>query len=97
LELTDLENYETALRYFRQTVIVAPHYSKAIYEMGNCLEKRGHYSEAVALYNRALSFDPLNTDAQITRDMVTKNGALGNLDSFLAPFILPYSALLTAL
>jgi tetratricopeptide (TPR) repeat protein len=77
LELTNLENYATALRYFRQTVIVAPHYSKAIYEMGNCLEKLGHYSEAVELYTRALSFDPLNTDAQIKRDMVTKKRGLG--------------------
>jgi tetratricopeptide (TPR) repeat protein len=80
LELSDLEKYETALKYFRQAVIIAPRYSKAVHEMGNCLEKLGHYSEAVNVYTRAIAIDPLNTDAQIKRDRVIKNGSLDTTD-----------------
>jgi len=76
LDLSKLENYETALRYFRQAVIIAPHYSKAFYEMGNCLVKLGQYYEAVVLYNRALAIDPNCTDAQIKRDIIINNGVL---------------------
>lgn len=75
-ELSDRQKYETALEYFRQAVILAPRYSRAVCEMGNCLEKLGNLDEAVSVYNRALSIDPLNTDAQIRRDTIIKHGAL---------------------
>ncbi len=71
-EFADLEKYETALRYFRQAVIIAPRYAKAVCEMGNCLEKLGQQYEAVVLYERALSIDPLNTDAQFKKDQLMK-------------------------
>lgn len=79
-DLKKLENYETALRYFRQAVIIAPHYAKACYEMGNCLVKLGQYYEAVVLYNRALAIDPDCTDAQIKRDRIINNGVVNTTE-----------------
>jgi len=70
LEASDHEKYEAALRYFRQAVIIAPRFSKAFCGIGNCLEKLGQYHEAVAVYDRALSVDPHNTDAQARRDSI---------------------------
>ncbi len=78
MELSHREKYETALRYFRQAVILAPHFSRAYTEMGNCLEKLGHYHEAVVVYDRALSIDPLNAEAQDKRDQVIKTRAGDN-------------------
>jgi len=68
LEHAKLERYETAVRYFRQAVVIAPRYSKALYEMGNCLTYLGQYDEAIALYNRALHTDPRIDDARTGRD-----------------------------
>ncbi len=68
LEHAKLERYETAIRYFRQAVVIAPRYSKALYEMGNCLTYLGQYDEAIALYNRALNIDPLIDDARNRKD-----------------------------
>lgn len=79
LELSKMERYETALRYFKQAVVIAPRYSKAFYEMGNCLANLKQYDEAIALYNRALHIDPLNSEAQIKRDMAITNRELNNI------------------
>ena len=69
MELSKLGKYETALRYFRQAVVIAPRYSTALYETGNCLLKLEQYDEAVAYFSRALDIDPLNAEAQIKRDI----------------------------
>jgi tetratricopeptide (TPR) repeat protein len=58
LDLEKLGNNETALRYFKQAVVIAPRYSKAIYEMGNCLAQLGQYDEARIKYDRARQIDP---------------------------------------
>ncbi len=68
LELSKLGKYETALRYFRQAVVIAPRYSTALYEIGNCLLKLEQFDEAIAYYSRALDIDPLNAEAQVKRD-----------------------------
>ncbi len=68
LELSKLGKYETALRYFRQAVVIAPRYSTALYEIGNCLLKLEQFDEAIAYYSRALEIDPLNKEAQVKRD-----------------------------
>lgn len=78
LELSTIKQYETALRYFRQAVVIAPRYSNAYSEMGNCLSGLGKYDEAIASYNKALDLDPLNTDARIKRDLVTDSRTLNN-------------------
>jgi tetratricopeptide (TPR) repeat protein len=79
LELSMMERYETAFRYFKQAVVIAPRYSKAFYEMGNCLVNLGQCSEAIVLYDRAIQIDPLNSEAQIKRDKAIHNRELNNL------------------
>lgn len=49
---------ESALKYLKQAVIIAPSYSKAFYEMGNCLEKLGRHCEAFEKYNYVARIDP---------------------------------------
>ena len=78
LEYSNFERYETALKYFKQAVVIAPRYSKAFYEMGNCLANLGQYDEAIALYNRAIDIDPRIADAQIKRDRILSNRKLNN-------------------
>ena len=39
LEMFRLGKPESALKYLKQTMVIAPRYSKALFEMGNCLTK----------------------------------------------------------
>jgi tetratricopeptide (TPR) repeat protein len=65
LEKEKSGNHEEAIRYFKQAVVIAPRYSKAIYEMGNCLANLGRYDEAMAKYDRARLIDPRTTASSI--------------------------------
>jgi tetratricopeptide (TPR) repeat protein len=51
-----------ALNYFKQAVVIAPRYSKAYYEMGNCLARLGLYAEAMEKYQRAIHIDPASPE-----------------------------------
>ncbi len=70
LELADQERYETALRYFRQAVVIAPLYAKAFYEMANCHANLGNHEDAVRLYDRAITIDPAFEEARAQRDIL---------------------------
>lgn len=70
LDLSKLERYGEALKYFRQAVVIAPGYSKAFYEMANCQAYLGKYEDAIRLYNCAIDIDPALAEAQIQRDVV---------------------------
>ena len=47
-----------ALNYYKQAVVIAPRYSQAYYQMGNCLALLGYYPEAIEKYRRAVQIDP---------------------------------------
>jgi Tfp pilus assembly protein PilF len=49
---------ESALKYLKQTMVIAPRYSKALIEMGNCLTKLGQHEEARVRYEQAVQIDP---------------------------------------
>jgi len=53
LNLSNRGDDETALKYFRQVVIIAPRYSIAFFEMGNCLARLGRLDEAREKYQKA--------------------------------------------
>ena len=53
LELENTGRLKEACGYFRQAVLLAPKYAKAIYEMGNCLAKMGFYDRAMEQYTKA--------------------------------------------
>jgi tetratricopeptide (TPR) repeat protein len=58
MEMYGLGKTESALKYLRQTLAIAPGYSKALFEMGTCLEKLGQHDEAVARYEEAIRIEP---------------------------------------
>ena len=51
-----------ALNYLKQAVVIAPRYSQAYYQMGNCLALLGQYAEAVEKYRRAITIDPASPE-----------------------------------
>jgi len=58
MEMDSKGNTESALRYLKQTIVIAPGYSKALFEMGNCLARLGQHEEARARYEQAVEMDP---------------------------------------
>jgi len=59
---------ESALKYFKQTMVIAPRYSKALFEMGNCLTKLGEREEARVRYEQAFQIDPALKDLLENRE-----------------------------
>ena len=57
-----------ALNYFKQAVVIAPRYSQAYYEMGNCLATLGLYTEAIEKYQRAVHIDPSSPEPREKMD-----------------------------
>jgi tetratricopeptide (TPR) repeat protein len=53
---------ESALKYLKQTMVIAPCYSKALFEMGNCLTQLGNLEEARVRYEQAVRIDPALKD-----------------------------------
>jgi tetratricopeptide (TPR) repeat protein len=58
MDMFRLGKTESALKYLKQTMVIAPGYSKALYEMGNCLTKLGQHEEARVRYEQAVQIDP---------------------------------------
>jgi len=57
-ELAERGQISPALDYFRQAAVIAPRYSQAYYQMGNCLARLGRFPEAIEKYRRAIQIDP---------------------------------------
>jgi tetratricopeptide (TPR) repeat protein len=57
-ELSLAGQTSAAMKYFRQAVVIAPGYSQAWYQLGNCLARLGRYAEAIEKYQRAIRIDP---------------------------------------
>ena len=58
MEMYNLGKTDSALKYLRQSLVIAPCYSKALFTMGTCLEKMGLHVEATARYEQAVRIDP---------------------------------------
>ena len=58
MEVYSMGKTETALKYLRQTTVLAPRYSKALFEMGNCLTQLGNHEEARVRYEQAVKIEP---------------------------------------
>ena len=75
LEMSRQGKTEMAMKYLRQAVIIAPGYSKAIYEMGNCFAQLGRFAEAIERYDRSIQIDPFAPDPRIKKDeIISKQG-----------------------
>jgi tetratricopeptide (TPR) repeat protein len=60
LEMIDQQKEDVALVYLRQAVFIAPGFSKAYRELGNCLIRLGRTDEALAYHQKASRIDPVN-------------------------------------
>ena len=58
-ELAEQGQTGMALNYFKQAIVIAPRYSQAYYQMGNCLALLGRYQDAIEKYRRAIRIDPM--------------------------------------
>ncbi|PKG31050.1 tetratricopeptide repeat protein, partial [Methanoregula sp.] len=62
-EMAKLGNDTSALNYYRQALIIAPTYTKALYEMGDCYAHLGMFDAANAMYDRAVHTNPAEKEA----------------------------------
>jgi tetratricopeptide (TPR) repeat protein len=51
-----------ALNYLKQAIVIAPRYSKAYFEMGNCFARLGRYTDALEKYRRAIRINPADSE-----------------------------------
>ncbi len=66
---------ESALKYYRQALIIAPKYSKALYEMGNSYAHLGRFTEAIDMYDRAIHINPESVEMQKKKkDLLASSG-----------------------
>jgi len=70
LEMSRQGKTEMAMKYLRQAVIIAPGYSKAIYEMGNCFAQLGRFTEAIERYDRSIQIDPFAPDPRVKKEEI---------------------------
>lgn len=69
MDLYSMGKTESALKYLRQTTVIAPRYSKALFDMGNCLTKLGLHDEAILCYEQAVRIDPTLKNLQGRHDL----------------------------
>lgn len=65
LEMIDQQKEDIALVYLRQAVFIAPGFSKAYRELGNCLARLGRLEEASAYRVKASRIDPIHCGAAV--------------------------------
>jgi tetratricopeptide (TPR) repeat protein len=58
MDYTQRGRDDEALKYLRQSVVIAPAYAKALFEMGNCFARLGKFEEAREKYERAARIEP---------------------------------------
>ena len=69
-EMADQGKDITALKYYRQALIIAPKYSNALFEMGNSFAHLGMYTEALDMYDRAIHINPESKEIVEKRELV---------------------------
>lgn len=70
-EMADRGMDRAAMNYYQQALIIAPAYTKALFEMGNCYAHIGKYREARVLYERAIRLNPEDPELQKRRDAIS--------------------------
>ena len=63
LEMIGQQRADLALGYLRQAVFIAPGFSKAYIELGNCLARLGRTEEAAAYFGKVTRTDPHSNTA----------------------------------
>ena len=70
MELSVQRQTSMALTYFKQAIVIAPRYTQAYYQMGNCLARLGRYTEAIEKYQRAIHIDPASPEPREKMDQI---------------------------
>ena len=70
LEMSGRGNYESALNYLSNAVMIAPQFATALCEMGHCYEKLGRFPEAVSKFDKVLTIYPSHVEAEINKHRV---------------------------
>ena len=65
MEMVSLRRTDAALIYFRQAVFIAPGFSRAYQELGNCLARLGRSEEASVYHMKASRVDPIHCNAAV--------------------------------
>jgi len=73
MEMSSRGNYLDALKIFYRVVFIAPHFARAQYEMGRCLDNLGRHNDAVERYGTAMRLDPLFVPVHPVTDKIRKN------------------------
>jgi tetratricopeptide (TPR) repeat protein len=74
LEMKNQQKEDLALVYLRQAVFIAPGFSKAYYELGNCLARLGRPEEASVYHLKADRIDPIHCGT--ADDEIIKKGQI---------------------
>jgi tetratricopeptide (TPR) repeat protein len=72
LEMIEQQKEDIALVYLRQAVFIAPGFSKAYRELGNCVARLGRLEEASAYRMKASRIDPIHCGAAVDDVMMKK-------------------------
>jgi tetratricopeptide (TPR) repeat protein len=72
LEMVNQGRYDAALSTLKKVVMIAPRFTRAFDEMGNCLNRLGRYPEALATYNKVLAIEPTYEGVLLKRDIILK-------------------------
>jgi tetratricopeptide (TPR) repeat protein len=70
LEMSGRGNYESALNYLSNAVMIAPQFATALCEMGHCYEKLGRFPEAVSKFDKVLRIHPTHVEAEMNKKRV---------------------------
>jgi tetratricopeptide (TPR) repeat protein len=81
MELSLRGQIDIALSYFKQAVFIAPRYSQAYYQMGNCFARLGRYTEALEKYHRAIEIDPASPEPREKMDQLISHQEAGERDN----------------
>jgi tetratricopeptide (TPR) repeat protein len=71
-EMIDQQKEDIALVYLRQAVFIAPGFSKAYRELGNCLARLGRLEEASVYRMKASRIDPIHCGTAVEEVIVKK-------------------------
>lgn len=66
LEMIGQQRPDLALAYLRQAVFIAPGFSKAYIELGNCLARLGRPEEAAACYWKGTGDNPFTSESAVS-------------------------------
>ena len=70
LEMSGRGDHELALKYLSHSLLLAPHFSSAICEMGRCYENLGRYPEAVSKFEKVLQIYPEHVEAEMNKNRI---------------------------